>query len=658
MRLMLAMWLGLAAGSVSLAAEPVKVIFGFEEAAARKLGAKGEGDELRWQVSQYKVQWFRKGDVTQGEWALAAMRGQFLKSGKTRYSILRRQAVLNTFGWFRRLIPSDWSGYDRLRLDFKSVNEAGRVRVEIEDVLCQPMVRRTFAFPAGKWVALELDLAEASKLHEVRLGTRRAERLGVESFKGRVLNPAKMANIYVYLEQLDGKSTILLDNLRLLAKDAREEAERPVLRDDSPLLTPRALPDTEPTPAALPDGFEPAPAPDRPVIREVDLSKAGKTGYGRLRGITRRGLAAADGRRMLIAFLAGYVHVLRTVDGGKTWAGLDGRPKPTRCYHSANAPSHCASAAGPDLLYAYTDRCSGGRNPSNMFFRLIRFKGSGWELGPPRLLDVDCRHCPEWKVRLLRIPSGRIWASWMHQDRFGELSVRARYSDDEGRTWRDPDSNAMVIVNRDNSQGPQRYGATLWVEEPKELMPPLPKANGRLGKMYSRGQAVVVRYGEHVACVWARSWHPNAVWSVFDGRAWSEPKKMGRGSPGSAVTVGKHDVYVTLHDKRKARLLHLVGGKWEDDSPPEGRPGLLSVCGETLYTFWTKKEGKKVAVYEAHKRGGEWSGPRRLALEAVPGEGPKARLSLVAPATAPAGFVPLAWGPHHEWIKMTALPAR
>jgi hypothetical protein len=624
---------------VAHAAEPVKLLCGFEAKDAKAWGLKPDGEHFRAKVGQYKSMSFCKVDAPQGKFALSAERGQRPITAKTRYNVLRRGAVLNAYGWFRKRLPTDWSGYDTLRLDFKSAAAAGRVRIEVEDEMCQPAVRRTYAFPAGKWVTLEFDLAEASKLHTVPLPEAEWQRWGAKEFTGRVLNPKRMANVCIYLEQMGAKSTILIDNLRLAVRTVKERL--PVVRDKSPFPAPQMLPAPKPVPVKPPAAIKSA------AVRDVDLSKARKTGYARVGGPTGRAVVAV-GPRTLVGFLAGYVHVLQTADAGVTWTGLNNKPAPTRCYHDANAPSHCAAAAGADMLYSYTDHCAGGGSPSNMFFRTITFNGKGWTLNPIRLLDVDCRHCPEWKVRLVRLGSGRIWAAWAHLDRFGKLGPRARYSDDAGVTWRDHDSNAMMIIDRDQSQGPQRYGVTLWVEKPAGVTPPFESANGRLGAMYAHGGLELTPYGDRIACIWANTWHPKAVWSAFDGQRWTKPEQIGQGSPGSAVAVGK-TIYVTLSHRKRSRLMRLDGAKWVEETLPEGRPGTLSVVDGKLVNIWTRPEEKKVGVYIMMRGKDGWTKPRRIALES-PGTGPRARIGLAAPQYA-TGSLPIAWGPRQAWIR-------
>ena len=630
---------------VAHAAEPVKLLCGFEPGDAKAWGLKPDGENFRAKTGQYKSLSFCKVDAPQGQFALSAERGQWLKTGKTRYNILRRNSLLNGYGWFRKRLPTDWSGYDTLRVDFRSASAAGRVRIEVEDEICQPAVRRTYAFPAGKWVTLEFDLAEASKLHTVPLPESEWKRWAAKEFTGRVLNPKRMANVCIYLEQMDAKSGILIDNLRLAARTVKEAL--PLVRDKSPFPAPQMLPAPELVPVKLPENVRPV------AVRDVDLSKARKTGYARVGGPTGRAVVAV-GPRTLVGFFAGYLHVLQTADGGVTWAGLGNKPAPTQCYHNANAPSHCAAAAGPDMLYAYTDYCAGGGNPSNMFFRTITFNGKGWTLNPVHLLDVDCRHCPEWKVRLVRLASGRIWAAWAHLDRFGKLAVRARYSDDVGVTWRDHDSNAMMTIDRDQSQGPQRYGVTLWVDKPGGRTPPFETANGRLGAMYAHGGLELAPYGDRIACIWANTWHPYSAWSAFDGQNWTKPQRIGLGSPGSVVAIGK-TIYVALHHRKQSKLMRLDGAKWAEETLPQGRPGMLSVVDGKLVNVWTQAEEKKVGVYIMMRGKGGWTKPQRIALES-PGAGPRARIGVSAPQYA-TGSLPLAWGPHHEWIRVTAVAA-
>jgi hypothetical protein len=376
-----------------------------------------------------------------------------------------------------------------------------------------------------------------------------------------------------------------------------------------------------------------------------------RTSYPRLGGLTARAFVAPDNDHLLLGFLAGYVHVLQSRDGGAGWVGLDDQPRPTRCYHNANAPSHAAEAAGNDLLYLYTDHCAGGGSPSNLFFRKVAFTGRGWKLEPPRLVDVDCRHCPEWRVEVLRLANGRIWAAWMHLDRFGKTGVRARFSDDGGLTWRDPDSNAMLIIDRDDSQGPQRFGVTLWTDD----TPPIERANGRVGAMFAHGGLTLIPYRGTLACVWNDTWHPLAKWSVFRDGRWSEPVRieLGKGKPGSAAAVGD-TLYLVFADK----VHRLDGQKWVADTPPGARGGLLTAAGDDLYCFWATlaSEGKEhhYTIHASHKHAGQWSEPRILATEIVIAERPY--LGLTAPRRVSGSFIPLAWGPQADWIKYLRLP--
>jgi len=638
----------------------VRLLLGFEKEELEKWGVKGKegGFPFRRGIC-------RKGDATQGEYAFVRkVSNYFIRTGKEHYNLLRRNGyVFHTWGWFRGHLPEDWSGHGKLRMEVKSKDAAGRLRVEIEDELCSPLLRRVYHIPRGKWVTVEFDLEKAAELHEIPLDEKGKKRFGVDVLKARVLNPRKMANIYVYFEQLDGPTTVFLDNIRLV--NGKEKNSYPVIVDERPFPHPLPLSSSLPEKRKTKTGK--AISDIKQIrIHEFPKTGVGKTCYARISGITRRAFAVtAEGDRMLFGFLAGYVHVFQTLDGGTTWTGLDGKSRPTRCYHSANAPSHCAAAAGPDLLYVHTDYCAGGAQPSNMFFRCVKHAESGWTLGSPHLVDVDCRHCPEFKVRVLRLASGRIWAAWMHLDRFKKVWVRARYSDDGGITWRDPDSNALMLINRDNSGGAQRYGVTLWVESPEGVTPPLERANGRVGVMaHNYSNIVLTPYGGHVACIWCKGWHPDTMWAYFDGEKWSKPQRIavngGRvkcvGAPGTAVTVGRRKIYVSIPKMKK--VLRLEQGTWREDTPPGCRGGVLSVSGETLFCIGTRREGDTVKVLVWRKPvGGEWKPPLEIARENLPLKGKKRRgLGVAAPQYGPGGFLPVAWGPHHAWMKWTKVP--
>ncbi|MCG3178452.1 MAG: hypothetical protein BIFFINMI_00779 [Phycisphaerae bacterium] len=635
----------------------VLTLTGFEKADAIKLGAREEPDgALGWQAGQYRKYSFLGGDVTEGSLAyVAKVSAQYLRDPHQQYRVIRINTTFMTFGWFDKIMPRDWSAYDRFRVDVKSAT-GGVIRVELEDDICQPAMRRQYDLPNGKWVTLEFDLADAAR--ELRIlqpdGT---------ALVGRQFNPARMANIYIYFIRLDADGELRIDNLRLLKPGASDGGKLDLLQDKSPFPRPVALPDSTPTPRKPPADFTPAAGPVAPgQAGTLEAARLGKTGYDRLSGIASRALVAPDKDHLLLGFLAGYVHVLDSSDGGATWAGLDGQAAPTRCYHDANAPSHCAVGDGNDLFYAYTAACAGGGSPSNMFFRRAAFDGKGWMLGPPRLLDVDCRHCPENRVRILPLPDGRIWTVWMNDGRDNKLWLRGRYSDDAGATWRDPDSNALMPIDRDDSQGPQRLGVTLWTGKGDDLQPAPDQAAGRIDSYYSAGSFELARYGDQPACLYTNTWHPKAVWRVFDGKRWGEPKPIGQGFPRSAVTLGDRTIFLVFGGNRAGmgKVLRLDGEKWVEDGPSDpaaGDGGVLSVGGDRVLCFWTRVDGQKVSLWWSMRSAeGQWSAPACLAEETLPDKKP--RLGIAVPPVAPRDFVPLAWGPPQDWIKFIRLPLK
>ncbi len=677
-------WWVLAFGTVAQAAAAmagtdVLLLNGFEPDQAARLGAQPEGDDLKWQVNAGRALWFRKGDASQGQYALTVDRESYLNAdGKTPLYILRFQGSLSTYGRFDKwFATADWSGYQTLRLDVKLSAAAGRIRVEVEDDICQPMISRAYDVPAGRWVTLEFDLARAAEVY-----TLESAGSGRDGFKGRRLNLARIANLYLLPERLEGKTRILIDNIRLVAGGVAEKTDTAVLTDERPFPRPLPLPPARPTPPARarPAG-DPAGRPDPPGpprVRRLDLSRARATSYPRIGPITSRAFCHQGPDRLLIGFLAGYMHVLASDDGGATWHGLDGGPDPTACYHQANAPSHVAWADGAEMLYVHTAHCPAGGNPANMFFRHVVGRDGRWTLGPPSLVDVDCRHCPEFRVRAIRSGNGRMWAVWMHQDRRGKQWLRGRFSDD-GRLWRDPGSNAMLTIDGDGSQGAQPYGVTLWPADANAAATTQPDGRSMIGmidEFYPHGGFELTRFGDEVACIYTRTWHPRTLWTRFDGGAWLPPQPVGNGVPLSATTLDERTVFLAMLEGGKVRLLRLEGERWVEDSPGgladtgqfPMKSVLLSRVGRRVVCFWTRVSGETVSVWmSARRAAGGWDEPVLIAEEKPGGAGPGARqnaaaakpsLALTAPQFADGPFIPLAWGPADGWIRMTLVPVR
>jgi hypothetical protein len=121
-----------------------------------------------------------KGDATEGRYALVRAIPRtggkrrdhslnYLRKG-AKESIRRRAGLLlSTFGAFRLYYPQDWSAYAKLRIDTKSDSAPLRLRVEIEDSVIVPPVRRTYETPAGRWVTVEVNLADAAGGRFVRI---------------------------------------------------------------------------------------------------------------------------------------------------------------------------------------------------------------------------------------------------------------------------------------------------------------------------------------------------------------------------------------------------------------------------------------------------------------------------------------------------------
>jgi hypothetical protein len=637
--------------AASAADPPVKLLTGFERDEALKWGYVEADGRLAPKNPAETVFVLARGDASQGEWAYRRHFGKdpvnwYLRSGQAAEEILYMQGVVyNTFRTFRQVFPTDWSDYALLRLDVKSTGSPVRLRLMLEDELISPHLTRDYETPEGMWVTLEFDLAEAARLREVKMPDG-------SMLKARLLNPARMANILLRVEKADKETDVLLDNIRLVASGASDGSRLPVLVDQRPFPVPGPLPAR-----AAPLQAEPFAGPRRWVdvktetpVR-VDFNQGGSYGTMTL----PRALAVGDSDHLLFAGSIGSIRAAQTVDGGKTWTDLAGKVKAmTACQHTYNAPGNVAAADGEDLLIVYTARCSNMSRPTDIYFRACRFDGKGWTLGPPRLVDVDVRHCPEHLVRVLRLANGRLWAVWLHQERSGGLYLRGRYSDDRGETWRTSDSNGLAMIERRRDPAPLPLGVSWWQESPAGWVAPPGGCSGRLpGRVHPHCGFDLTPYGNSVACLYGEG-NETLAWTWYDATkgVWSPPAPVLKayGGAAGAVTLGEKAIYVIPRDAPK--VLRLESAGWVEDTPEgfAGR-GVLSVCGTALYCFWIAESGDKRLVRSARKpAGGVWSNAVTLAEETEKLQG------LTVPRRAPEGFVPLAWGPAQGWVKFLRLP--
>jgi hypothetical protein len=461
-----------------------------------------------------------------------------------------------------------------------------------------------------------------------------------------------MANILLRAEKADKQTTVLVDNIRLVAPGATEESKLEILTDQSPFPVPEPLPlRDEPAKPGKPQG-----ARNRAPLKPEEPNKAalGNGGsYGNMS--VPRAFAAADNDHLLFGESIGRIEAAQSADGGKTWTDLAGKAGATTvCQHTCNAPGNVAVAAGEDMFVFYTARCGGAGSPKDMYCRRLGFDGRGWTLGEPRLLDIDVRHCPEHLVRALRLASGRIWTVWMHFDRFGQNYLRARYSDDGGGLWQSPDSNGLLSIKRGRDPAALPVGVTWWQESPAGWTAPEGGRTGGLpGRFHPHGSFDLAPYGGSLACLYAEG--DNATsWTWFDParNAWTPPEVVskGFGGAGSAATVGDKTIYAALRGNNK--VLRLDNGKWVEDAPVgyAGR-GVLSVAAQALWCFWPEEKDGKTLILSARKpAGGSWSAPEKLAEETEKLQG------LSAPGCAPENFVPVAWGPRGGWVKFLRVP--
>lgn len=609
-----------------------------------------------------------KEDATEGKhcWRVALGKTNMDWGNKKNYTAIRylKGRIFNGYGRVGQdprlgkkrspWLPGDWSGYQRLRLDVKSTDSAVQLRLHLFDQIALPPVERVFSVPAGKWVTLELDLAKASQLHEMALSEANQKKYGVEVAKVRTFNPAKMANFMVLVEKCEANTQFMMDNLRLVADEKAEEAKHPLVRDARPYPKPKELAPSSPKPVVLPEeakGGAKLAASGKPYV--MDISKERDHCYGKLSEMVHHAITSAGPEKIMLA-QADFLPK-RSLDGFKTWKSLG------NLRHSRNAPGVGVAAAGPDLLGFYVARCHGASLPVDMFFRIVKFDGKDWVASSPYLADINSWHCPEFKVELIRLKSGRIWSVWMDCDRFNSYhnTLRGRYSDDGGKFWRDPDSNGTYIAPNPSSIGrPSPIGVTWWWEEPK-IMPPVARANGHIHDSHPHTNFSITSCGDHLAVIYC-SRRERISCQRFDGEKWLKPEVIvrGFGTPGSATTLGMDEIYFTY----KGKVYRFADGKWGVDGPDEKGSAVVTACAGKVVCIGRKTttadDQRTIELWSSQRSSdGAWSKPVVFSTEKTRKDkrGRFGRMDIIAPQFAHDGFVPVAWGPKNGWIKVVRL---
>ena len=543
---------------------------------------------------------------------------------------------LHTGGIFRRIFPVDWSAYDLLRLDVRCEEGDHTIRVTLEDEEIAPPLVRNVKAPVGKWATVEIDLREAERVRRLDLKT--------------------MATLTVAIvasdAPLDKPATALMDNLRLCRKTV--PATLPVVRDKNSLeLPPYYKTSSKSVPEKMPDL-----KPDRSPLK---LEKPFVIETGALASVSYMGWAAAyDNQNLLVGFGGskdGFS--LQSTDGGKTWRGLDGGPKPTMIpmpyLDHQNARGDVVGKRA-DVLVLADMGCNGQVMASpRLWARKFTFTDKGWTLAAdPALVDCDLRHCNS-NQSLIRTADGRLWAAYGLVGRLGTNCINVRYSDDDGVTWKSSREGTCGVIP--GTIHPEKEGVGF----------------GR----YTFDEPCLVPFGPAIACIW-EEWGPNSInlkWAKFDGSRWSTIEEIAQMGKGSAVFNRPYVHAVSVDGKEiftasgfREGVYHYRDGRWQKESvkvPPGARLSLagnkkvVAIAGQSENA--DRRKGPFVIRMWHRMADGTWSEPRELAREELPLSGVQGmnelRPGLVMQAYAPPNFVPIAWSCEgQKWIKFLRVP--
>jgi hypothetical protein len=521
----------------------------------------------------------------------------------------------------------NWSRYDCLRIDFKSTKPI-KVWLTVEDEEIEPPVARTYDVPPGKWVTLELDLNRAARERELDL--------------------RHITNFHL-LGRVKDRATVRVDNVRVARRCVAERLT--CLRDQSTMKLPKLRLPAKPIVPKLSRRYK----RDRSAVK---LTEPVKITTGSL--VPFGWMAAADNKHLICALTRGEhrvnqrVAVIQSKDGGKSWQRL---PKPrARNFDHGTSRGSVIDANGDSVTLSSGVGCAGiGIATPRQILCKYTFTGTSYEKRRwPSPLDSDIRHCGSAVsvIRLNRGPKkGRLWAAWGAIDRRRRLVVHARFSDDDGVTWHHLGKTAMV---------PGSAAAPFSINT------------------YSYQQARVTYLRGHVAIYWQDS--RGLLWSRFDGKRWSRAQvinaklkaKVAVGPnesfrvPGSAVTLGEEDIYLTAWNC--PGVLHYNGRRWKRELGMAADAGALTVCGSKKLMLVTmghteeppeykRKQITREAEVLCYRRrpNGTWAAPIDLAGGKVTLHEYRQMTAVAVPPMSPTNFAPVAFS-DGDTIKFVRVP--
>ncbi|MFH0919841.1 MAG: T9SS type A sorting domain-containing protein [Fibrobacterota bacterium] len=646
--------------AASLFSQDVKLLAGFEYDQMQTWGWNGItiNDNISPMGGSYGTLF--QGDATEGLWAVGKDFGSdavswYLTSPPVpENSLIYTQGkVFYTFGFLESWLGSDWSGYDRLRIDAKSTVDSCVVWLTLQDELTSPFFIRRYVVPANQWVTLEFNLAEAAKEIKVPLSSQGALYWGVDTLKGRKLNLSKMANFQVNVPHFYHVQAqrLMVDNMRLLKAGVNDGTALTVIRDTTPFQTVQELPPQSPVWTGKYAGARNTAPLTLGAPVAIDLTSTSPS-YAYLPNAYS--ISAVDNDHIIMG-TGIFGSVLKSVNGGQNWTSVPG------FFHSINAPANMIAGAGDDLLGFYTERCGGGGVSSAMYFRNLKFDGSDWQLTTQKMITPTSWHCAEWKVNGVRLPNGRIWMFSAHQTRYRDIRLRAWYSDDEGNSWRWPNATGLADAQAWRTYGTSSgnlTGAEWWVENSSRW-----SYEGRTASLgtvttsflFPTFFPLLIPYGNEVASFWLDGNSNSVKWSHSDGAGWTAPAAILSGATHRPSGGVYHSATGKLYFADGQKVYQFDGSNSPVDiTPALCKASVLSLSGNRLLNFWQVQNGAQYYICYNTKDlpDGAWSPACTLSTELH-------SCNLASTMYAPENFFPVAWaytGSTEKWIKFQRIP--
>jgi hypothetical protein len=538
-------------------------------------------------------------------------------------------------------MTDNWSEYDLLRFDVYTQSEGNWAQIFLEDENISPGITMYFDLNPNLWLTCEINLKDMAKIRGLNLS--KIVSFNIASFvkqvnSAKIMNPFRIDNIRLAKAGTANKTTIIKNRNKIEPIPFDFPTSKPKKED---LLKYKAVNtklnqietftiDTDADYAVMPVGW----------------------------------VTSYDNNRMLVGYcntaVSSSVFVKQSLNGGKTWSGLEGKSETKMMipYNDHQCGTSSTFGQNKDVVVTTNLGCFGSFNQYvRLFTRHIEHQDNGWELrNKETFVDSDMRHCNSNQT-MFRNQEGRIWLAYGYVGRQATRSLALRYSDDNGLTYKTTLKNSNGLIPESNDEKRPFCGFGSYTFDEPEIVP----------------------YKNGIMVIWVSS---NRLYNykTFENGSWSDLKTMTIPSKKETYNsmrppiqvVAKENGEIFLSSTEFSGLMHFKNDKWSHIGTTLTPGSKISlVGGNKLVAFTINTTESPLYVNKANKaKINMWQlnddlkfqEPKEIVNEEYPlsiqgANAYNARTSFVVDRYSPPNLATIAYTCFKQkWVKVVRIP--